>query len=257
MTRPSGKTVKVRASIQEGSGSGFSKYRELYHGRTGLMRLVIAELLTSLLGGLPGPAGLFLRSRTYPRLFRSAGRPVFIGRNVTFRHLSKITLGSNVIIDDNCMIDAKGADNRGITLGDDVYIGRNTIVYCKNGDIDIEAGVNISSNCTVFSSNHLTLGRGTVIGAYSYLLSGGEYDHRDPTPFAEQSGMQTRGPLSVGANCWLGTRVTVLDAANIGEHCVIGAGAVVNKPIPAHHLAAGVPAKVLKAIDPSEMKDPV
>ena len=97
-------------------------------------------------------------------------------------------------------------------------------------------------------SNQLTIGPGTVIGAYSYLLSGGEYDYRDPTPFAEQSGMKTRGPLAVGANCWLGTRVTVLDAASIGEHCVVGAGAVVNKPIAAHHLAAGVPAKAIKSI---------
>ena len=87
-----------------------------------------------------------------------------------------------------------------------------------------------------------------MIGAYTYLLSGGEYDITDATPFADQSGMKTKGPLTIGANGWLGARVTVLDAASIGDHCVIGAGAVVNKPIPANSLAVGVPARVIKSV---------
>jgi acetyltransferase-like isoleucine patch superfamily enzyme len=110
--------------------------------------------------------------------------------------------------------------------------------------------VNISSNCQVFSSNRLTLGRQTVIGAFTYILSGGEYDYtnRDLT-FAEQSGMETKGPLTIGPNCWLSAGVTVLDAACIGEHCVIGAGAVVTKPVPANSIAVGVPAKVIKSLE--------
>ena len=192
---------------------------------------------------------MFLRSKLYRSLFAAAGRKVLIGRNVTFRHFKKIRLGDNVIIDDNAMIDAKGEGNAGILFGHNVFIGRGTIVYCKNGDIQLDDGVNISSSCTLFSSNHLTIGTGTVIGAYSYLLSGGEYDYADrDTAFSDQSGMQTKGPLTIGANCWLGARVTVLDAADIGEHCVIGAGAVVNRPLPADTLAAGVPARKIKSI---------
>ncbi len=60
--------------------------------------------------------------------------------------------------------------------------------------------------------------------------------------------MKTKGPLVIGPNCWLGARVTVLDGANIGEHCVIGAGAVVTKPIPRDSLALGVPARAIKRI---------
>ncbi|MBN1672979.1 MAG: hypothetical protein JXR37_18180 [Kiritimatiellae bacterium] len=60
--------------------------------------------------------------------------------------------------------------------------------------------------------------------------------------------METKGPLTIGPNCWLGARVTVLDAANIGERCVIGAGAVVTKPIPPDSVAVGIPAKVVKTL---------
>ena len=244
-----GTNVKVKNVLRGDSKPGFRQYRDLCYGRTSLGHVLKAELLTALFGSMPGAAGLFLRSKLYPSLFGAAGKGTLIGRNVTFRHVKKIRLGANVIIDDNCVIDAKGESNDGITIGDNVFIGRNTIVYCKNGDIELKSGVNISSFCTVFSSNKLTIGEGTMIGGYSYLLSGGEYDYADTgTRFADQSGMKTEGELTVGENCWLGARVTVLDAACIGNHCVIGAGAVVTRPLPPDSLALGVPAKSVRSL---------
>ena len=241
--------MKVKDTLQDGGKAGFAKYRELFYGKTSIGHVLRAECLTGVLGPMPGAAGYFLRSKLYRGLFARAGKGILIGRNVTFRHFRKIRLGDGVIIDDNAMIDAKGSDNVGITLGDGVFVGRNTIVYCKNGDIQLESGVSLSSNCTVFSSNDLTIECGTVIGGYTYILSGGEYDYRDARPFVEQSGMETQGPLRIGSNGWIGARVTVLDGAGIGNHCVIGAGAVVSKPVPDDSLAVGVPAKVMKRID--------
>lgn len=245
MTDPATGSTKIKDAIGSGKSS-FRVYRELYYGDTSLDHVLLGELLQTLLGPLPGAAGLFLRSKLYPCLLGSVTGKVYVGRNVTFRHPRKIRLGSNVVLDDNSVIDAKGEQNSGIDIGDGVFVGRNTIVYCKGGNIRLDAGVNIASNCTLFSSNELTVGAGTMIGAYSYLLSGGEYDYRKTEiPFAQQSGMETKGPLSVGRNCWLGARVTVLDAASIGDHCVVGAGAVVTKPLPSHSVAVGVPARVV------------
>ena len=62
---------------------------------------------------------------------------MFFGRHLTLRHAHKIRLGQGVVIDDNGVLDAKGDGNRGIVLGNRVYVGRNTIIYCKNGDIHI------------------------------------------------------------------------------------------------------------------------
>lgn len=244
-----GKNVKIRAALQSGKKAGFRKYIELFYGRVSPWYALKAELITGLLGSMPGAMGIFLRRSFYRGLFGSAGSQILIGRNVVIRHPRKIHLGNNVVIDDNCVLDAKGEDNDGIRLEDNVFLGRNTIVNCKNGNICLKRDANISSNCAVFSSNSLTIGEGVMIGSYSYLLSGGEYDFKDTkTPFAEQTGMNTKGPLVVGRNCWLGARVTVLDAASIGEHCVIGAGAVVTAPIPRDSLALGVPARVVRTI---------
>ena len=243
------KSSKIRAAIQESSRSMFQNYKNLYYGQVSTAHVLKAELMFLFFGSLPGAAGLVLRSKFYPSLFGAIGEKVFIGRNVTLRHPKKIYLGKNIIIDDNCVIDAKGDDNFGIIIEDNVFIGRNSIVYCKNGNIHIKSGVNLSANCTVFSSYRLTMEPDTIVGAYSYLLSGGEYDYTDSkTRFVNQIGNETKGELIVGENCWLGARVTIVDAASIGNHCVIGAGSVVTKPISSNSLAVGIPARVVKTI---------
>jgi acetyltransferase-like isoleucine patch superfamily enzyme len=243
-------TVKVKDAMQ--SQSAFAAYRGLMYGDTSLGFVIRSELLQTCLSGMAGAAGILLRSRLYKPLFGAVEGKVIVGRNVVLRHSKKIRLGSGVILDDNTMVDAKGQTNTGIVLGDGVFIGRGSIVYCKNGDITLGNQVSVSSSCTLFSSNALTVGAGTLIGSYSYLLSGGEYDTASDQPFVEQDGMKTAGPLTIGTNCWLGARVTVLDAAgSIGDHSVIGAGAVVTKPIAPDSVAAGIPARIVKQLSSS------
>jgi acetyltransferase-like isoleucine patch superfamily enzyme len=53
-------------------------------------------------------------------------------------------------------------------------------------------------------------------------------------------------PVRIGAGAWLGDRVTVLAGSDIGEGCVIGAGSVVKGHIPAHSVAVGAPARVIR-----------
>ena len=72
------------------------------------------------------------------------------------RHPHKIRIGDNVVIDDNCLIDAKGDANRGITIGSGVFVGRNTILSCKNGDIELGDGANVGFNCEIFSASRVT-----------------------------------------------------------------------------------------------------
>jgi acetyltransferase-like isoleucine patch superfamily enzyme len=176
---------------------------------------------------------------------------VVFGRHVTFRHPRKIHLGDGVVIDDLCMLDAKGGTNEGITLEEGVFVGRNSILLCKDGDITIERGVNISFFCEIFSSNRVTLGAKSVIAAYCYLMSGGSYDTESPLPPADQEQFTSVGPLEIGPGCWLGAKVVVLDGASIGAGSVIGAGAVVNRPLPERCVAVGVPARVVRTLSTS------
>lgn len=246
MTTPAD-SYKVK---QLATGSPAAAYRALVYGDMPLRRIIWMEILIFFIGSFPGAAGLWLRMKLYPRFFRACGKKVLFGRNLILRHPHKITLGDGVILDDNATLDAKGTTNHGITLGARVYVGRGTTIYCKNGDIAIGDNISISANCILFSSNALTLKPNTVIASFTYILSGGEYDIHDPTPFAFQNGTCTKGPLEIGENCWIGAGAKILDAASLGDHVVIGAGAVVNRPIPAHSVAFGIPAKPRKTLPP-------
>ena len=108
---------------------------------------------------VPGALGLVLRKMLYPRLLGACGRNVVFGQNVVLRHPHKIRIGDNVVIDDNCLLDAKGDRNGGIAIGDGVFVGRNSILSCKDGDITLDDGANIGFNCEIFSASHVRIGR--------------------------------------------------------------------------------------------------
>lgn len=55
-------------------------------------------------------------------------------------------------------------------------------------------------------------------------------------------------PITVGNNVWIGGGVTVLPGVEIGDNCVIGAGSVVVKSIPANSVAVGNPCKVIRKV---------
>ncbi len=59
-------------------------------------------------------------------------------------------------------------------------------------------------------------------------------------------------PVHIGNNCWFGASVTVCPGVTIGDHCVIGAGSVVTRDIPANSFAAGVPCRVIREITPTD-----
>lgn len=244
--------LKTRKMITDQSKSKARKYQELIIGQLGWWTLIKYELIMLLCNGMPGVLGLFLRSKLYPMILGSVGRGVVFGRNVTLRHPHKIHVGDGVVIDDNCMLDAKGVDNKGIFLGEGVFIGRNTILSCKDGDIILEDGVNVGFNCEIYSSSKVRVGKDTMLAAYCYLIGGGNYDLDDfDKSFAEQDGMSSAG-IDVEESVWLAADVKVLDGVRIGTGTVVGAGAVVRTDIPAMSLAAGLPAKVLRTRQPAE-----
>lgn len=220
------------------------RYRELVVGDGGIGALLRYELVTGILGGLPGMLGLWARRQAYRSLFARYGRGVVVGRHVVLRQPGRIELGDGVVLDDGSVLDVKGEGERGIAIGAGALIGRSTIIAAKSARIRIGEAANVGSTCRIATTGGLEIGRGVLVAAYAYL-GGGNHGWKDSSVPVIGQEMETAAGLRIGDFAWIGAGAIVLDGADVGEHAIVGAGAVVTKPVPAYAVVAGVPARVV------------
>ncbi len=235
--------ARAQEQLADPNRSAREKYAALVIGQPGWGALLKYELIVLASQHVPGALGFALRKALYPALLGACGRNVIFGQNVVLRHPQKKLIGDNFVIDDNCLLDAKGESNHGITIGKGVFIGRNSILSCKNGDIELADGANIGFNCELFSASRVAVGRDTLLAAYCYLI-GGDHDFSDGSRPVIEQGRKSDG-VTVGSGAWLGAGAKILDGVRVGDGAVIGAGAVVRSDVPAGAIAVGIPAKIV------------
>jgi len=105
-------------------------------------------------------------------------------------------------------------------IGKDVYLG----LFCIIGAVTLEDDAVISSHVSITN------------GGKQHGID------RHDLPIHEQPGIWTR--VTIGRDSWIGERSTIM--ADVGKHCVIGAGSVVTSPIPDYAIAVGCPAQVIR-----------
>jgi acetyltransferase-like isoleucine patch superfamily enzyme len=240
------KGMIYRDRIIEGRRSPLRTYRDLTVGDSGYGGLLLYEMLTGLLGPLPGGIGFFLRKIFYPRLFKKTGKGLIIGRNVVIRHPAKIEIGDDVTIDDNCLLDARGAGSEGVVLEEGVIVNRNCMLQAKSGPIRLGRRTSLGSNSVIVSLSGVEIGE-AVLTAGGIYISAGAYNFDDPAAPVMDQGAYSRGPIRIGAKSWIGTCAVVLDGISIGSGAVIGAGSVVTRDISDNCIAVGIPAKVVRS----------
>lgn len=221
----------VLKDINETGTSALEKYGHFFVGKPGLLAFLGYEWRMALLASMPGALGLLLRKIFYPALFKSAGSGVVWGRNIALRHPGKIRIGDRVGIDDDCLLDARGAGEEGIQIGDEVLIARASIIQAKTGPIRLGNRCSVGSQCQLSSVSGIFCGEGVMIGGQCYI-GGGRYhiDRRDQ--FIMDQGLYSKGPVVIEDDVWIGAGVNVLDGVRIGRGSVIGSGAVVREDIP-------------------------
>jgi acetyltransferase-like isoleucine patch superfamily enzyme len=106
---------------------------------------------------------------------------------------------------------------RDVTVGDNVDVGRYVVIH------------------------HCDLGNYALVGEGSKLLSGSKQHNFERTdiPIALQGGKKKR--ISVGDDCWIGANSVVMD--DLGRGSIVGAGAVVTKPVADFTIVVGNPAR--------------
>lgn len=239
-------TEKILKQLYTGRQSALGKYRAIQVGKAGAGFLIRFELCMLLFKNLPGLPGLALRRFFYRGLFKSMGRNVIIGVGVTLRNPRNIVLGDNVVLDDYCVLDAKGDDCKGIEIGHDVFISRNVILSCKDGGIAIGSNITIGPNTIMHSVAESTVRVGdfSMIAANCYLIGTAPY-RRDRTDITMmEQGLEPGKGVIVERDVWLGAGAVISDGSLIREGAIIGALSFVRGEIPAYSIAAGQPAIV-------------
>lgn len=188
--------------------------------------------------------GVFLTIRT-----RSLVIPVFIGRGVRVTGARHLTLSPGVTIDDYCRLDCMGHSGielgRGVTLRRGAQIEVTGVLRHLGSGIVVADRVGISEGCFVAAKGPVTIGADTIIGPGTHIIAENHvFTDRDRS--IQSQGVSREG-IHIGADCWLGAHVTVLDGVSIGRGTVVGAGAVVNRDIDEYSIAVGMPARVQRS----------
>ena len=233
------------AYLEEGT---VALYQAYVVGGASFWNLVKYELFVNFTAGIPGALGLLIRKTLYPLMISRCGKGTVWGRNMVLRYPQKIRIEDYCIFDDGCVLDAKGENNQGISIGNSCMFGRQTILGCKNSDIFIGNHVGLGAHCILHAvdSSPVKIEDHVVIGPKVYLAAGGDYHYdRTDIPIGQQ-GIDCKGGIHVGRNCWIGANTVVLDGVKIGNDAIVGAGSVVTKDLSPFAVAAGNPAKVIK-----------
>ncbi|CAM3948535.1 MULTISPECIES: sugar O-acetyltransferase [Pseudoalteromonas] len=117
--------------------------------------------------------------------------------------------------------------------------------YCDYG-FNIELGDNFyaNHNLTILDVCKVTIGNNVMFGP-NVMISTATH----PIDPIERRSTESGSPITIGNDVWLGGNVSVLPGVSIGDRCVIGAGSVVTKNIPANSVAVGNPCKVIRSIE--------
>jgi acetyltransferase-like isoleucine patch superfamily enzyme len=223
-----------------------TKYKELFLGKVSFFYFLKYELIMLFFSSVPGALGFALRKLFFPSLFKKVGRNVIFGRNMTIRHPKKIEIGDNVTFDDYTVIDAKGENNTGIIIGSNVLIGRNTILSCKGGNIEIGDYCNIGPSNILISESILKMGKYVFTSGHIYMIAGGNHTfERSDIPIWFQPSI-SKGGIQMDDDIWIGASSTILDGVRIGKGAVIGAATLVHKRIRPYTINLGVPAQLVK-----------
>jgi acetyltransferase-like isoleucine patch superfamily enzyme len=211
-----------------------------------LGRYAWEQAILALCGWVPTVAGIGLRAVAYRLIMKLEG-PVAIEKGVRLRFADQIRLGRGVYLDEGAYLHACPG---GIEIGEKTLVMHHAELHVYNFRDLPRAGIRIGREsligefCVIRGPGGVTIGDRVYLSPMVHIYSSNHRFDDPERPFSEQ-GVTAEGVV-VEDECWIGAMVAILDGVRIGRRSVVAAGAVVTEDVPAHSLAAGVPARVIR-----------
>ena len=129
----------------------------------------------------------------------------------------------------------------GVKVGRWTYINVGTMVY---RNVEIGRFCSIARDCEIGVGSKET----GALTTHDFIYHDGLFPrHEEYSAFPKIKREEKKHEdINIGNDVWIGAKTIVMGGVKIGNGCVIGAGSIVTKDIPAYSIAVGVPAKVIK-----------
>ncbi|MBN3081199.1 acyltransferase [Pectobacterium jejuense] len=178
----------------------------------------------------------FIINRIYTRIFYAPQLRSCGNRTNVFKPLfwtpENISLGHNVLIFPGSRIETINS------YGDKTF----------SPLIKIGSNVSLQQYCHIIAAGELCIGDNVTI-SLNVMINDSEHDYRQfGVNVLEQP--LTHSPIIISSSCFIGAGARILAGTTLGEHCIVGANAVVKGHFPAGCVIAGIPAKIIKRYDP-------
>lgn len=153
------------------------------------------------------------------------GENVEIDPSTTFNNLS---IGNNVKIAKRCSLFGS-ADNM-LEIGENSYVGMNTIINGFAAKVKIGHHVSIAQNVNIMADS----------GPNASVVM-------------QQLFQIEKAAISIGDHCWIGASAIIMPAVQLGDFCIVAASSYVNKSFPAYSIIGGTPAKLIRSFTQTEI----
>jgi acetyltransferase-like isoleucine patch superfamily enzyme len=139
------------------------------------------------------------------------------------RRCPQIKIGSLNAFTQGCWLWPEDTDFDGIRIriGDGNYFNRNVMIDAC-GQVEI--------------------GDENMFGPDIYIT---DSNHKFGPGISPKDSPMQAGRVKIGNRCWIGAKAVILKDVELGDGCVVSAGAVVTRSFPAGSVVAGVPARVM------------
>ena len=182
--------------------------------------------------------------------------------------MTKVRYGKNLLLKGAPVIfNKKGAE---LTIGENVTIKSSflsnlvglyskTIIVTRAPGAYIRIGNNVGmSGVTIYARKGIEIGENTAIGGNTKILDNDFHPIEAETRnklLADKNGgdsdLVPAKPIKIGKNCFIGCNAIILKGTELGDGCVVGAGAVVSGKFEADSVIVGNPARVIKKVGES------
>ena len=186
--------------------------------------------------------------KQYLRLFfKKIGKNSSFYPFIDFYQPTKIVINADCIVRKGVTIKGRSLNKIGVFIGKGVSIREFSNIDSYMGYIFIDDYCAIGHNCIIGGHGGVKIGKYTMIGGQSYIISSNhKFDNID-VPYMLQ-GENTK-EIIIGNNVWIGANCTILPGVTIGDNCIIAAGSVVTKSFQTNLMIAGNPAKIINEIN--------